>query len=124
MSGHRIPADLSKAPYDVPDPGDGADITVSSWSFIAMTTGASGETNTLANPTKAGQRLSLTLLSHGGGDRVITADTDINQASNDVMTFGAAGDSCTLESFMVGSAGSYRWRVIYNDGVALSTTGA
>lgn len=124
MTGHRIQNDLDRGWYEDPDPGDGATIVVQKWTSIALTTGSSGETNTLASPTKAGQRIALTLVVDGGGDRVITSETDINQATNDVMTFGAAGDSCILESFMVGDSGTYRWRIVYNDGVALSTTGA
>jgi len=120
MSGHRIQYDLDKGAYELPDPGDAAKIAATQWAHIAMTTGASGETNTLEDPIKAGQRLALTLLTDGGGDRVITADSAVNQTGNTIMTFGAAGDSCILESFMVSAAGTYRWRVIYNDGVALS----
>lgn len=120
MSGHRIPFDLDKGAYELPDPGDGAEIAVAQWAHIAMTTGASGETNTLADPVKSGQRLALTLLVDGGGDRVITADSAINQTGNTIMTFGAAADSCILESFMVAASGTYKWRVVYNDGVALS----
>lgn len=120
MSGHRIAFDLHKGAYELSDPGDGAKIAVSQWCHIALTTGASGETNTLEDPTKAGQRIALTLLTDGGGDRVITADSAINQTGNTIMTFGAAADSIILESFMVGASGTYKWRVIYNDGVALS----
>lgn len=124
MTGHRIAHDLDNGYYDLPDPGNGADISIVQWSHIAIVTGASGETNTLNSPTKAGQRVAFTMLTDGGGDRVITADLPLNQTGNDVMTFGAVGDSCILESFQAATAGLYRWRVVYNDGVALSTTGA
>ncbi len=120
MSGHRLPFDLAKAPYHTADPGDGADISISHWAHISITTGASGETNTLNNPTNAGQRVAMMMITDGGGDRVITCDSAINKAGNTIITFAAVDDSIVLESFLVDSSGNCEWRVVHNNGITLS----
>lgn len=102
----------------IADPGTGQAIPVTASGVIAITTGAAGETNTLAAPTRAGQVLVLTCDVHGGGNRVITAAAAINQAGNTIMTFGAAADTILLYATKV--AGALVWRVGSNDGVALS----
>ena len=63
----------TKALRDVEDPGTGEAIPVTVSAHIAMTTGGSGETGTLAAPAVAGQRLTLVLDVDGGGNRVVTA---------------------------------------------------
>lgn len=119
MSAHNIPEQLAQAPYEIVDPGTGAAIPVTKWTHLPLTIGGSAETNTLAAPTKAGQRISIIAVSVGAGSRAITAATAVNQTGNTVMTFAHQYDAITLESFPVGS-GVYRWRIVYNDGVALS----
>ena len=99
------------------DPGTGAAIPVTRSATIAITT-AAAETNTLANPPAVGMMLSLICDTYAVGDRVITAANAINQTGNTIMTFGAAGDHIVLISATV--AGALRWRVLANDGVALS----
>lgn len=119
---HQLPSALNQAPFEVLDPGTGVAIVVDRWNqHIPLTIAASAsETNTLAAPTKAGQRLCIIAVTVGsGGSRAITAATAINQTGNTIMTFGHQYDAIILESFPVGS-GVYRWRVAYNDGVALS----
>lgn len=100
------------------DPGDAAAIPVTRSASIAFTTGGSGETGTLAIPAYVGQLLSLTLDVDGGGDRVVTAASAINQTGNTIMTFADAGDHITLIGVQV--AGAPVWRILANDGVALS----
>jgi hypothetical protein len=101
----------------IADPGDAAAIPVASSASIAITT-AAAETNTLAIPTYVGQVLNLICDVYAVGDRVITAAVKINQATNTIMTFGAAGDFIQLTG--VQEAGTLRWQVTANDGVALS----
>ena len=98
------------------DPGDAAAIPVTRSASIAITT-AGPETNTLAIPTFIGQQLAL-ICDVYVGDRVITSAQAINQAANTIMTFGAAADMIVLQAMQVG--GALRWRVVANDGVALS----
>lgn len=101
----------------IADPGTGVAIPVTRSGTVAITT-AAAETNTLAIPTFVGQRLALICDTYAVGDRVITASQAINQAGNTIMTFGAAGDMIVLQAMTVG--GALRWRVVSNDGVALS----
>lgn len=120
MSAHRLPQDLHKAPYEVADPGDGAKIKVDRWNqHIPLAIGAGAETNELPDPTQAGQRVCIMAVSVGGGTRAITADSAVNQTGNTVMTFAAVDDLAVLESFPVGG-GDYEWRIVANDGAALS----
>lgn len=95
---------------------DAAAIPVSSQGTVRLTT-AGAETRTLAAPTWAGQTLSI-YFQTDGGDCVVTAAAAINQAGNTVMTFADAGDCITLVGVHNGSV--YVWRVLANDGVALS----
>lgn len=111
-------AELAKyVPLTLADPGTGQAIPVTRSASIAITT-AAAETNTLAIPTFIGQRLILICDVYAVGDRVITSAQPINQTGNTIMTFGAAGDFIVLEAAQVG--GALRWRVVSNDGVALS----
>lgn len=101
----------------IPDPGTGVAIPVTRSGSIAIVT-AAAETNTLAAPTFVGQQLNLCMSVRAVGDRVITSSAAINQAGNTIMTFGAAADMIVLRAMIV--AGALVWRVISNDGVALS----
>lgn len=107
------------ANWEYAEPADAAAIPITKSGTVAFATGAVGETNTLANPTVAGQTMVLTCRSHGGGDRVITAAGAINQAGETIMTFGADRDTIFLCSIRTG-ASAFRWQVYSNDGVALS----
>jgi hypothetical protein len=55
-----------------------------------------------------------------GGDAVVTSDSPVNQTGNNTMTFGAILDTITFVGIADG-ASSYRWSVVGNDGVALTT---
>lgn len=102
----------------IADVGTGAAIPVTSSFYMPITT-AAAETNTIAIPTFVGQRISLCMIVRAVGDRVVTSAQAINQAGNTIMTFGAVGDFIELEGISY-TAGVLRWRVVANDGVALS----
>lgn len=102
----------------VADPGTAAAIPVTTSAMISLAVAGVGETNTLANPLHAGQKLSIILGSIIGGSRAITAAAAINQTGNTIMTFAQADDWILLEG--VRTNGNLRWRVAANDGVALS----
>lgn len=101
----------------IADPGTGAAIPVTHSGFLAITT-AAAETNTLADPTYAGQWLSIVCDTYAVGNRVITCASRINQTGNTIITLGAAGDFIKLEAVTIG--GSLKWQVVANDGAALS----
>ncbi len=106
-----------QAPLTIADPGNGAAIPVTAAGACMMTVNGS-ETRTLAIPSYVGQRLVLIDAVHTSGSIAITSAQSINQAGNTVMTFGAVADFIELVAVTIG--GALRWRVVVNDGVALS----
>ena len=118
MSGHNVGYELLIAGHVPTDPGDGGALTVdrSPVTYELVTTGA--ETRTLPDPVKSGLLLVLSMKTDGG-DCVVTADTAINAAANTIMTFDNAGDSILLWSIPDGAT-AWKWKVMGNDGVALS----
>lgn len=103
----------------IADVGDAVAIPVTSSLYMPITTGGVGETNTLAIPTFAGQRMVLSFDVDGGGDRVITAASAINVAGNTIMTFATARQNVELVAIQL--AGVLAWEVVGNNGtVALS----
>jgi predicted RecA/RadA family phage recombinase len=104
---------------DLADPANAGAIPVAdSGKCDLVTTVGAGETRTLAAPTYVGQELLLSLKTDGG-DCVITCATGLNQTGNNTITMGDAGDSILLVGIAVGA--NKRWRVVANDGCALTT---
>ncbi len=104
----------------IADPGTGVAIPVVASGVCPITIGSAGaETNTLAAPAYIGLTLVLTADVVGTGTRVITCATLVNQTGNNTLTFAQAADTIVLVSTQI--AGALRWRVLANDGVALST---
>ena len=103
----------------IADPGDTNAIPVTRSGNVAITTGSSGETRSLADPGSVGLTLDLTHDVDGGGDAVITAASPINQTGNNTITLADEGDYLRLESVQIG--GSNVWRVVSNDGADLTT---
>ena len=91
---HRIHHDLYRAPKSLADPGNAGTIRVTQDLQICEMVTAAAETRTLANPTKAGIRLVLRLLTDGG-DAVVTAANGLNVTGNTVATFEDAGEGKT-----------------------------
>ena len=101
----------------IADPGDGEAIPVTDSGHCSLVT-EGAETRTLAAPTDAGQLLSLSFKTDGGDCAVLCA-TGVNQTGNNLLTFAAEGDTIVLVAADVGV--NKRWRVVCNDGVALTT---
>jgi len=101
----------------IADPGDAGAIAVTRSGTCPLVT-AGAETRTLAVPTFAGQQISLGLKTDGG-DCVVTAASGVNVTGNNTLTFSDAGEHILLAAIEVGAA--LAWRVVCNDGVALST---
>ena len=110
---HRIHHDLYRAPKSLADPGNAGTIRVTQDLQICEMVTAAAETRTLANPTKAGIRLVLRLLTDGG-DAVVTAANGLNVTGNTVATFEDAGDALSLVS--VSTSTGYRWEIETNLG--------
>jgi hypothetical protein len=101
----------------ITDPGNAGAIPVTLSGTCQITT-AGSETRTLAAPTNVGQMLCLHITADGG-TCVLTASAAINQAGNTVATMADAGDTLVLVGIQLGAAKV--WRVVANDGCALST---
>jgi len=106
-------------PAAISDPGDAGAIPVTRSGNCALTSGADAETRTIAIPTLVGQRISISLDVDGGGDVVVTTASTINQTGNNTITMGDAGDTVILEGVQVAAA--LVWKIVLNDGCALST---
>lgn len=104
-------------PAPVADPGNGGAIPVSEPGVCNLVT-AAAETRTLAAPSFEGQELQINFKTDGG-DCVITCATAVNQTGNNTLTLADAGDFLLLRGGRSGA--NLRWRVVANDGVALST---
>jgi len=76
------------------------------------------ETRTLADAKGPGLTLDL-YFKTDGGDCVVTTASPCNQADNNTLTFADVGDHLRLASIEDGS--DFEWRIVANDGVALST---
>lgn len=101
----------------IADPGDAGAIPVNRSGYVPLVS-AGAETRTLADPTFIGQQLLLSFKADGG-DIVITAASPVNQTGNTVLTFADIGDMLQLIGCADGA--DIEWRVVANDGVALST---
>lgn len=114
---------LYRGPKILTDPGNAGIIRANAdLQICEMVSGASGETRTLATPTKPGIRFTLRLKTDGGGDVVVTAPAGLNVALETQATFADASDFLSLISVTI-SAGSHRWEVLEgNVGTVVSST--
>ncbi|MCL4196227.1 MAG: DUF2190 family protein [Phycisphaerales bacterium] len=101
----------------IPDPGDAGAIPVAQSGYVPIVT-AGSETRTLAIPTFVGQELLL-FIKTDGGTCVITVASAINQTGNNTITMADVNDSIRLHA--IDNNGTLAWRVVCNDGAALST---
>jgi hypothetical protein len=111
-SPHRVHHDLYRGPKGLKDPGNAGIIRANAdLQICEMVSGASGETRTLATPTKPGIRLVLRLKTDGGGDVVVTASAGLNVALETQATFADASDFLSLISVTI-SGTSHRWEIL------------
>ena len=102
----------------ISDPGDSNAIPANISGHVPLVSGGSGETRTIADAVAPGITRDLYFKTDGGGDIVITAASPVNQTGNTILTFADVGDHIRLTSIEDGS--DFEWRVVANDGVALS----
>lgn len=100
----------------IADPGDAGAIPVTRSGSVPITT-AGAETRTLAIPSFIGQELTISCDVYVG-NAVITVASAFNQAGNTVITLNGAGDTVKLTAVQIG--GVLAWRLVVNDGAALS----
>jgi hypothetical protein len=113
------PVSWGYQPSVLTDPANAGAIPVTEGSAVcSLISLGADETRTLADPQRAGQRLSLAFLTDGGAI-AITAASAINQAGNTIMTWSDIGEHIVLEG-IEDAPSSYEWRVVCNDGVVLS----
>ncbi len=112
----KLAADARLLNTAITDPGDAGAIPVTGSGSCSLVS-AAAETRTLAAPTYVGQQLSLCCKTYAG-DVVLTAAAAIDSTGNNTLTFGAAGDFIALVGVELGAAKV--WRILSNDGVALS----
>lgn len=106
-------------PTAIADPGNAGAIPVTVAGYCPLVT-AAGETRTLADPSYDGQVIDL-FFKTDAGDCVVTAASPVNQAGNNTLTFADEGDHIKLIGYTGFTVGGAEWRVVANDGVALST---
>lgn len=101
------------------DPGNGGTIPLPDHHHaVCALTSAGVETRTLGTAAFAGQLVSLQF-DTDGGNLTLTAAATVNQNGDNTLLFEDAGDEITLRASS--KAGALVWRVVSNDGVALST---
>lgn len=99
------------------DPGNAGAIPVTRSGHVPLVT-AAAETRTLADPAAAGLTLDL-YFKTDVGNCVVTSASPVNQTGNNTLTFADVGDHIRLAAIEDGA--DIEWRVVANDGVALST---
>lgn len=103
----------------IADPGDAGAIPVTASGFCSIVS-EGAETRTLAIPTFLGQELLITM-DTDGGTVTLTVASAINATGNNTLTFAEESDTIFLVA--VSKQDVLCWRVMGNDGVALSTVG-
>ena len=106
-----LPPELIKAP------GNGGAIPTHISGIVNLIT-AGAETRTLSAPKVEGKTMQFNFKTDGG-DCVITVTPAANQTGNNTLTFADAGDHLLLQAARSGTA--LVWRIVANDGVALTT---
>ena len=119
MSAHNLLQEQLLSDHTLIDAGNGKTISVDrSPAFLDVTT-AGAETRVLGAAPRAGLLLTVALNVDGGNLVVTQAGSGaFNQAGNTTLTLADAGDVVQLVSVKIGS--SILWRIVGNDGVALS----
>lgn len=118
MSASSTPKNVSLADWNIEDPGDGAALPNEVSGMLGVTVGSGVETNTIADPVRAGQQLTIYGRVDGGGSRAITFATAPSvDTTKTLMTIGNAGAFIVLQSMEV-EIGNFEWRLVASMDVA------
>lgn len=114
----QSPQAAGAATNTIADPGTGTAIPVTR-SGVCMISVTANETNTLANPTFVGQRISISTGATGANTLAITVANSFNDAGNTVITLqGTNRTFVELQGITV--SGALRWQILTSSGAALS----
>lgn len=114
VTGSNITGQVTQV---IADPGDAGAIPVTSEGHVPLVS-AGAETRTIADATITGQQIMLCFKTDAG-DITLTAASPVNQTGNNTMIFADVGDVIHLIAIEDGA--DKEWRIMHNDGVALST---
>lgn len=118
-SPHQMHNILYRGSKVLVDPGDGGTIIVNQdLQICEMVSTGSGQTRILANPTKAGIRFVMRVLTDGGSI-IVTAPRQLNVIGDTEVTMSDAGDLLSLIS--VTHTTGYRWEILVNTGSVVSS---
>lgn len=115
VNARRILNAIRDADHVLNDPGAGGLIDPFGDLQICELTTSAAESRTLANPTKAGIRLTLRMKTDGG-DCTITVGNGVNVDGDTQAVFANVGDQ--LELISVSTETGFRWEVLVNTGPA------
>lgn len=115
VNARRILNAIRDADHVLNDPGAGGLIDPFGDLQICELTTSAAESRTLANPTKAGIRLTLRMKTDGG-DCTITVGNGFNVDGDTQAVFANVGDQ--LELISVSAETGFRWEVLVNTGPA------
>lgn len=115
-SPYQTLARLKNADYLMPAPATGSAIVVDRQDAAVPLDFAGTYTGTLANPVKVGQRVLIYARTATSGSFAITFASAVNQRSDTVATFAAAGDFMEITS--IHTSAGLRWRVTAIEGVS------
>lgn len=91
--------------------------------FYMLATASGEGAFTMGDPEFEGQKVSITLDVLDTDDLVITFDSPVNDANNDVITMDTEGESAVLVGVDADGAGTLEWRIVASHGtLALSTS--
>jgi len=119
MNPSNAPSQLYDAPFLGTDPGDGEAIIIREHGVVVPLdiAASAAETNTLANPDRAGVIATLVARTVGsGGARVVTFAAAFGQGAGLTLSFANEGAYAVMQSMAIGD-GTYRWRVISSEAV-------
>ena len=108
---------LGVEPRSIRDPGSAGTIDTTETGYVELTSGGA-EARTLPDPQFKGQTIDLVFISDGG-DLTITSSSPVNQAGNTTLVAADIGDHLRLVGFF-NATDDWEWRVVANDGWALS----
>lgn len=128
MDSHNVLHKSIRAPFTVPDPGNGQTILVDRDRMVVeLVNSASGETRNLSAPTKAGLFATLELTALTSNYTVAVTVLDSAGATTYTHTFTAAGQFIVYESVCTAwnrttGAKTFAWQVVSGTLTALGVT--